>query len=367
MNVRKLCVSLLFILVIALVVGCAATPTAVPATVAPTKAAQATEPPKPTAAPTAGPKEKITVAVGAQASIVYLPYDVAKALNLYEQEGLDVTLNYMSGGTQAGNALVAGSVDFSGNSLDHPIAAQGQGKELRMVVSFTRLPGTTLVVRSDMKDKIKTVADLKGQNVGVTNIGAGTHVLTHFLAVKSGLNMEKGKEDLQIVAVGSATMPAAMEKGDVVAAMNSDPFPTQLIKQGKAYALVDFSTEADTFKWLGGEYQFTGMVTTGEMIKNRPQTVQKLTNALVKALRYIATHSVAEIAAILPEETTGKDKALYIDGLAHSLPALSKDGIVTETGVKNAIEVNKVFGSIKPDQTINISALYTTDFVKNVK
>ncbi len=361
--VRKIFVGLLFILVIALVAGCAATPTAAPATVAPTKAAQATEAPKPTAAPTAGPKEKITVAVGAQASIVYLPYDVAKALNLYEQEGLDVTLNYMSGGTQAGNALVAGSVDFSGNSLDHPIAAQGQGKELRMIVSFTRLPGTTLVVRSDMKDKIKTIADLKGQKVGVTNIGAGTHVLTQFLVTKSGLS----KDDVQIVAVGSSTMPAAMEKGDVVAAMNSDPFPTQLIKQGKAYALVDFSTEADTFKWLGGEYQFTGMVTTGEMIKNRPQTVQKLTNALVKALRYIATHSAAEIAALLPEETTGKDKALYSDGLAHSLPALSKDGIVTETGVKNAIEVNKVFGSIKPDQTINISALYTTDFVKNVK
>jgi NitT/TauT family transport system substrate-binding protein len=343
---------------LALLAACAGAPPVAP-TAAPTQAATATEAPKPTAAAL----EKVTVAIGAQAAIVYLPFDVAKALDLYKQEGLDVTLNYMSGGTLAGNALVAGSVDFSGSSLDHPIAAQAQGKELRMVASITRLPGLTVVVRSDMKDKIKTVADLKGQKVGVTSIGSGSHVLTAFLANKAGLKAD----DVQIVAVGAATAPAAMEKGDVVAIVTSDPYPAQLLKAGKAYALVDFCTEADTFKYLGGEYQFTGMVTTADMIKNRPQTVQKMVNAIVKAERYVATHSPEEIAKLLPDEVTGKDKELYATGLAHSLPALSKDGIVTETGIKNAIEPNKVFGSIKPDQTVNIPALYTTDFAKNVK
>jgi sulfonate transport system substrate-binding protein len=92
-----------------------------------------------------------------------------------------------------------------------------------------------------------------------------------------------------------------------------------------------------------------------------------MTNALVKALRYIATHSAADIAAILPDDVTGKDRSTYIDALQHSLPSFSKDGIISEAGVSNAIVVNKAIGAIKSDAQINVSALYTNDFVLNVK
>ena len=53
--------------------------------------------------------------------------------------------------------------------------------------------------------------------------------------------------------------------------------------------------------------------------------------------------------------------------LQHMLPSFSKDGIVNETGVKNATAINQALGIIKPDQQINVSALYTNDFVNNVK
>lgn len=347
----------LLVLALALLSACAGAPP-VAQTAAPTLSAPAV-----TAPTQAAPElEKVSVAIGAQGAMVYLPFDVAKALDLYKQEGLDVTLNFMSGGTLAGNAIVSGSVQFSGASLDHPIAAQAQGKDIRMVTSFTHLPGLTLVVRKDLKDKIKTVADLKGQKVGVTGIGSGSHVLLVYLMNKAGLK----PDDVQIVAVGSATAVPAMQKGEVAAVMTADPFTGVMLKEGD-YALVDFCTEADTTKYLGGEYQFTGMETTGDMIKNKPQTVQKMVNAMVKAERYVATHSPEEVANLLPAEVTGKDKALYAQGLTHILPALSKDGIITEAGVDNAIAVNKVFGSIKPGQTLNIPALYDSDFAKNVK
>ena len=64
---------------------------------------------------------------------------------------------------------------------------------------------------------------------------------------------------------------------------------------------------------------------------------------------------------------TGKVKAAYIDALQHSLPAFSKDGLVSEVGVQNAIDINKAIGAIKPDVQINASALDTTDFVNNAR
>jgi hypothetical protein len=64
---------------------------------------------------------------------------------------------------------------------------------------------------------------------------------------------------------------------------------------------------------------------------------------------------------------TGPDRSLYIAALQHSLPSFSKDGLISEAGVMNAIEANKSLGVIKPDEQIDASALYTNDFVNAVK
>jgi NitT/TauT family transport system substrate-binding protein len=310
---------------------------------------------RPVGASSAAPLEKVKIAVGAAVPlIVHLPIDVAKALDLYKQEGLDVTLEY-SGGVPAGDALAAGKVDFSAIGLITPITVQSQGKDLRMVVSFSRLSGETLLVRSDLKDKIKSVADLKAQTIGVTAVTP----LRKYILAKAGLK----PEDVNFDTSGNVVdIASALQNGKSAAGWEVDPYSAQLLKQGKAYALVDLATEADSLKWLGGEYQGNGLVTSAEVITTRPQTVQKLTNALVKALRYITSHSAAEIAAILPDNVTGTDKALYIDGLQHSLPIFPKDGRISPSAVENTIAINKA-----PNQQVNASALYTNDFVNAVK
>jgi NitT/TauT family transport system substrate-binding protein len=108
-------------------------------------------------------------------------------------------------------------------------------------------------------------------------------------------------------------------------------------------------------------------VTRADVIQNRPATVQKMTNALVKAVRFITTHNAADIAAILPDDVTGPDRSLYIAGLQHTLPSFSPDGLINEAGVMNAIEANKGLGKIKPDAQIDAGTLYTNDFVNAVK
>src|SRR6266516_7704213 len=116
--------------------------------------------PVPTASQAAAskpPRATVKVSIGSAASLLYLPWDLAKALNYFEDENLDVQLNYAAAGTEAATALLSGSVDFTGNSLDHSIKAQIAGKPTKMVVSFAKLPGTGFVVRGDLKDKVKSV------------------------------------------------------------------------------------------------------------------------------------------------------------------------------------------------------------------
>jgi len=312
-----------------------------------------------TAAAFTGPKEKLSVIVGAQAAITYLQYDLAKALGYYDEQGLDVDIQYAKSGTDAASALIAGNAQFSGNAVDHAIAAKAKGKDLKMVASFTNLPGITMAVRSELKDQVKSVKDLKGKTIGVTGLGAGTDVLLTFILNKNGLT----RDDVKIVAVGSGAQPAAFASGQIDAGLNSDPYVTQIVSSGKAFALVDMATLEGTKDIFGGEYQFTGALTTPEFIAQKPQVVQRLVNALVKANQYIAGHTAAEIAAKLPEEVTGKDLNTYIKGLEHSKPAISKDGLVTLDGIKNNLASQKVFGVVKEGQTYEPASFFDMSFV----
>lgn len=350
-----------------LITACGGQPAATPATGSGAAAQTAGQ-----AAATKPPRAKVAVAIGSAASLIYLPWDVAKALNYFEDENLDVELQYQSGGTQAATALLAGSVDFAGNSLDHSIRAQLQQKPTKMVVSFARLPGVALVVRSDQKDKIKTFADLKGKTVGATSIGSGTHILlTYLLRTQGGLEPEK---DYKFVPVGSSTMAAALDKGDVVAAMNSDPFITQYVNAGKGFVFADLRKEDETSKLLGGVYQFTGAVTRVDVIQQKPDVVQRVVTALVRADRFITATASKDIAAKLPKTVTGEDLDTYVKTLDVAKQYLSKDGITDKAGVQNVIKINTVFGQAYPQQAlftdaskIDVDALFDNSYAQKVK
>jgi len=325
--------------------------------------AQATKPPRAT----------VKVSVGSAASLIYLPWDLAKALNYFEDENLDVQLNYAAAGTEAATALLSGSVDFTGNSLDHSIKAQIAGKPTKMVVSFAKLPGTALIVRGDLKDKVKTVKDLKGETVGATSVGSGTHLLLTFMMNQAGLVQDK---DYTFKPCGSGTMAATLDSKGAAACMNSDPFVTSYVNAGKGFVLGggDLRTEKDTVALLGGAYQFTGAVTTQEFITKSPDVVQRVVNALVKADRYIAANAAKDIAAKLPDAVTGSDRDLYIKALEIAKGYLSADGIVDQKGVDNVLKLNvedcknnpTLCPNLKVTDQVDSKALFDNSFAQKV-
>src|SRR6266542_510099 len=336
--------------------------TGAPATGAASQA-QATKPPRAT----------VKVSVGSAASIIYLPWDLAKALSYFEDENLDVQLSYAAAGTDAATALLSGSVDFTGNSLDHSIKAQIAGKPTKMVVSFAKLPGTALVVRSDLKDTVKSIKDLKGQTVGATSVGSGTHLLLTYAMNQAGLVQDK---DYTFKACGSGTMAATLDSKGAAACMNSDPFITAYVNAGKGFVVSggDFRTEKDTVALLGGAYQFTGAVTTQDFIQKSPDVVQRVVNALVKADRYIAANAAKDIAAKLPDAVTGADRDLYVKALEIAKGYLSADGIPDQKGVDNVLKLNvedckqnpTLCPNLKPTDQVDTKALVDTSFAQKV-
>jgi NitT/TauT family transport system substrate-binding protein len=318
------------------------------------------------------PRATLKVSIGSAASLLYLPWDLAKALKYFEDENLDVQLNYANAGTEAATALLSGSVDFTGNSIDHSIKAQVAGKPTKMVVSFAKLPGTGFVVRGDLKDSVKSVKDLKGRTVGATSVGSGTHLLLTYVMNQAGMVQDK---DYTFKPCGSGTMAATLDAKGADACMNSDPFITQYVSAGKGFLLRDFRTAKDTTELLGGPYQFTGAVTTQAFIQSNPDIVQRVVNALVKANRYIAANSAKDVAAKLPQSVTGNDVDLYMKTLEAGKEYLSADGLIEQKGVENVLKVNiedcksnpTLCPNLKVTDQVVADALYDNSFAQKVK
>lgn len=97
-----------------------------------------------------------------------------------------VTVNDFGGGAKSLQALV-GSVDVVSGAYEHTIRMQNRGQDIKAICELGQFPGICIAVRKDLAGEIKTIADLKGQNVGVTAPGSSTSLFLHYALIKNGL------------------------------------------------------------------------------------------------------------------------------------------------------------------------------------
>jgi sulfonate transport system substrate-binding protein len=303
--------------------------------------------------------EPVSFAYSQLGLLAHLPWQVALGQKYFEELGLEPRGFNFESGAKSIAALIGGSADFAANALEHAIKAKVQGKDLVYVYSSTRLPGFGLAVASTHKNEIKTLADLKGKPVGVSGIGAASHVLLDFILKKNGVD----PQDVKILAVGLSTFPPALEGGKIVAGMAGEPFFSRMIARGTAFSMGNLSTLKDTQAILGGEYTFSGAITRPDVVQKRPQVVQKVVTALVKASYFIETKTPEDIAGAVPPDLLG-DRAQFVESVRASREIFAPRGLVSPSGVETLVKSLESFGVFKPGQKVDIASTYDMTYVK---
>jgi NitT/TauT family transport system substrate-binding protein len=301
----------------------------------------------------------VTLAYSQIGLLAHLPWQVALGQKYFEEQGLEPKGYNFESGAKSIAALIGGSADFAANALEHAIKAKVQGKDLVYVFSSTRLPGFGLAVASTQKGEIKSVADLKGKLVGVSGIGAASHVLLDFILKKNGVD----PKEVKVIAVGLSTFPPALEGGKIVAGMAGEPFFSRMVAKGTAFSLGNLSSLKETQAILGGEYVFSGAITRPDVIQKRPQIVQKVVTALVKASHFIETKTPEEIASAVPAELVS-ERAQYIEALRASREIYAPQGMVSPIGVDTLMKSLDSFGVFKEGQKVDVATTYDMKFVK---
>ncbi|WP_329362158.1 ABC transporter substrate-binding protein [Streptomyces sp. NBC_00669] len=317
------------------------------------------------AAPGAGKDAtKVKIMVGGLDKVIYLPAMLSQRLGYFAAEGLDVTLMTEPAGVDATTALVSGDVQGAVGFYDHTLDLQTKHKSVESVVQFAQAPGEVEVVSKKAAGDITSARDFKGKRLGVTGLGSSTDFLTKYLAVHNGLQVS----DFTPIAAGAGqTFIAAMQQGSIQAGMTTDPTVAQILDKGIGKVLYDMRTPEGSRKALGGLYPSSSLYMNTDWVNGHKDTVQKLANAFVKTLRWMSTHSPAEIAAKMPADYAQGGAKLYEESIRSTLPMFTADGVMPADGPATVENVLKAFNPNLKDATVDLEKTYTTQFVKNVE
>jgi NitT/TauT family transport system substrate-binding protein len=305
--------------------------------------------------------DPIRLMVGGIEKQIYLPAALADRLGYFREQGLDVQLTSDTSGVNAEDELLAGGVQGVIGFYDHTIDLQAKGKFVQAVVQFSQAPGEAVLVAPRRADTMKSALDFRGRTVGVTGLGSSTHLLVHYLAATHGVK----RGEMAVAAVGSgASFAAAMRAGRIDAGMTTEPTASLLLKAGDARLLIDLRTPEEASAALGGVYPGACLYLSTAWIAAHRGEVQRLVNALVKALRYIDAHGADEIAARLPASYVAGDPGLYVATLAHTKAMFTPDGVMPAQGPANVLRVMRVVDRGLAAKPIDLARTYTTEFAQ---
>lgn len=304
--------------------------------------------------------DKVLMAVGGLEKQIYLPARLTEQLGFFKEQGLEVELIGTRAGVEAENELIAGEVQAVVGFYDHTIDIQSKGKSIISIVQLSRAPGEVELVATRVAGELKSPADFKGRTLGITGVGSSTDFLTQALAARAGLK----PGDFATIAVGAGgTFIAAVKQGKIDAGMTTEPTISQLLSTGEAKILVDMRSVESTQAALGGPYPAASLYVTSAWLAANKPVAQKLANAMVKTLRWMATHTAAEIADKMPKEYMVGNRDLYVKGLEEGKSQFTPDGRMPANGPETVLKVMSEFSKNVKGKQIDLAKTYTTELV----
>lgn len=309
-------------------------------------------------------KTKISLAVGGKAAFYYLPLTITEQLGFFKAEGLEVEISDFAGGARALQAVVGGSADVCSGAFEHTINLQAKNQFFQAFVLQGRAPQIAVGVSTKNMPGYQTIADLRGKKIGVSAPGSSTNMVANLVLSRGGLKAG----DVSFIGVGvAAGALTAMRSGQIDAISNTDPVMTMLEQKGDVKIISDTRTLKGTQDVFGGPMPAACLYAPMEFVRKYPNTTQAMSNAIVRALKWLQTAGPSDVIKAVPEAYLLGDRALYLASFDKVRESISPDGIIMADGPQTALEAIASFDtSVKPDR-IDLSKTFTNEFARRSK
>ncbi len=270
------------------------------------------------------PANAIKITMGYVPASVFAPVFVAKEKGYFAEEGLDVTLEPLPGGSDMVAVTATGDFDagiggagpafWNAIDLGLPITVIAPGHAEGNPVA------TPLMISkaSCESGAIQSVADLKGKKVSVNARGATEYWLSQALGT-AGLTLD----DIELQTLGFPDAVAALEGGAIDAAMVGEPLATAAEQNGIAVRLIaDFPVQ---------DIQPTIVFANSDFLAVNPEAAAGLVTAYLRACRDLANDGFSDPANLaIIEQYTGVPATLVSQAVR---PVYAVDGHIDIEGL----------------------------------
>jgi NitT/TauT family transport system substrate-binding protein len=223
---------------------------------------------------------------------------VAKEKGYFDEAGLSVEI--VPGADPSANLAqtVSGQADITTASWGVMTTATAKGMPVKVIsgngVVDPNADNSGIVIPKN--SPIKTVADLKGKNVGVNGVNTGGDIPMLQAAKAAGID----PKSLTEIAIPYAGMQAALEQGTVEAVFTADSYYHQLVDAG-------FKSIASPVREFQGNMPVTVWAATDTWLKSNPGTAKKFNEAMAKAATFYNDPANAQAIVDITARVKGVD------------------------------------------------------------
>nr|CEL14557.1 putative extracellular solute-binding protein [Kibdelosporangium sp. MJ126-NF4]CTQ88922.1 putative extracellular solute-binding protein [Kibdelosporangium sp. MJ126-NF4] len=198
--------------------------------------------------PAGGPLERKVVRIGTLGLVDSAPLHLAVDKGHFAAEGLDVQLTTGTKGSANVDNVLGGALDIGLTSYPPALMPQVNGvANIKIVADAVQTTENLILCVVGRNSPIRKPADLAGRKIAVSS-KRGISELTLNSQFKM---MSVDYSKIQYVSMEIAGMPAALERGDVAAAVIAEPHLTAATKTGLVKLMDPFSGPTANFPWSG--------------------------------------------------------------------------------------------------------------------
>ena len=251
-------------------------------------------------------------------------YGVPQHMGWFKEEGLEVDVKGVRGGTLAAQVLQSGDVEFVSTAPEIVMTAREKGGDLKIFFALRRQGGYAIATLADNKT-INSISDLKGKNIGTASLASGAVPI-----IKGMMNdLGFGEHDFKILAAGTGGQAAsALSTGKVDALGLWDATYAVIENSGVPLKYFDFPV----IPKLAG----FSLATTERFIKEHPKAVEGFCRAVAKGVVFSKANPAAAVSIfykVFPQTKPSPMTDAAVKGHVNILTKWMSNGTGSDTSV----------------------------------
>ena len=288
-------------------------------------------------------------------SVFYAPQYVAISQGFFADEGLTVELSN-GGADKVMTAVVSGQADIGLAGPEASIYVAQQGKEDPPVIfaQLTRRDGSFLVGRSDGPFRWE---DLRGSTIIGGRAGGVPEMTLEYVLRQHGLT--PGEDVTVDTSVQFNMMAGAFTGGGGDYVTLFEPPATEVEQAGKGYILCSIGQES-------GEIPYTAYFANRSYLTANAGTVQRFTNAIARAQRWVAEHTDREVAEAICGQFPDTDLAVLerVCARHREIDAWNLTPVMEQAALERLETVMTTAGQLKQEEWVDFDRLVDNSFAQ---